>query len=265
MEFNSKKKKNNRFSDIGHNNWLDDEDWSGSVKMHSRKNPSAFDKGKDDEKVEFNIKLSLPKAKIQKVKSIGSKSKNLTKKVLSNTSKKSKKAKISFALILILVIIGVIFTMYKKNNNDAKEVAGASTGSQSGESTGPQEESPNYKILYPGAKNASTVGKIVRISPPGQNPAYTYVDTLGNIQINVTQQELPDKFKTDQDAELDKLAKSNNQNDIIQVDGVKVYSGQSTKGAQSLTFIKGNLLIFIKAGNKISDEAWVAYISALHS
>ena len=61
------------------------------------------------------------------------------------------------------------------------------------------------------------------------------------------------------------MATAYNQKDIIQVDSVKVYVGNSTKGVQSLIFIKGNLLISITSANKISEESRVAYISSMHS
>lgn len=265
MDFKSRKPKQNKPSNLGQGSWLDDE-WSdlASKSFLGSKN-QAFDEGRDDEKVELNIKFSLPKLKVQKIKQIKSKTGTLSKSSLDKLSSKSKKTKLSLTLILVLAISGVIFTINYNNHKNPKGVAGASITGQPNEQIDIPQEAPKYKILYPGTKNSSTVGKIVRISPPSQSPAYTYVDNLGGVQINVTQQELPDNFKTDQEGQLDKLAKANNQNDIIQVDSIKVYSGQSTKGAQSITFIKGNLLIFIKSGNKISDEAWVAYISALHS
>lgn len=265
MDLNSNKQRDDRFSYLKEDNWLDDDSWEKLKSRQDNKRHSAFDSGKDDEKVELNIKLSLPKVKIKKIKEIKSKTKILSKSGLGRLSGMTKRSKLSVALILILVISGVVITTIHNNQKDAKSVAGVSTTGQTNEQIDIPEEAPKYKILYPGTKDSNTVGRIVRITPPNQSPAYTYVDNLGGIQINVTQQELPDSFKTDQEGQLDKLAKANNQNEIIQVDSIKVYSGQSTKGAQSITFIKGNLLIFIKSGNKISDEAWVAYISALHS
>jgi hypothetical protein len=265
MEEFKRKPKSNRFSNLENNasNWIDnDEEWADLIDS-KQKNKNAFDKGKDDEKVEVNIKLSLPKANLDKLKSL--KLKKLNKKSVKSLKKYSKKQYIIAGAICCLIIIGVGFTILTNGKKSSKAVAGASkTASTKADSDIP-EEKPKYPILYPGNKTEKTVGKIVRISPPNQPPAYTYIDNLGGIKIKVTQQEIPERFKTDPDGELSKLATAYNQKDIIQVDSVKVYVGKSTSGVQSLIFIKGNLLISITSENKVSDESWVAYISSLHS
>lgn len=255
-----------RFSSVprdgARTSWLDDSEWD-DLKNNASKNKHAFDSGKNDEKVELNIKLSLPKDKIDRLKSI--KIKKLNLKTIFKKSNSTKKKLILASSICFAVVIAVGFTMFINNKKSTKAVAGVSKISSSTENSDIPEEKPKFAILYPGTKNEKTVGKIVRISPPAQAPAYTYLDNLSGIQIKVTQQELPDKFKGDQDGELGKLATAYNQKDIIQVDSVKVYVGNSTKGVQSLIFIKGNLLISITSANKISEESWVAYISSLHS
>lgn len=268
MEDFKKKSQKNRFSvnqvntDRSNSSWLDDEEWV-ELKSQNSKNKYAFDKGKDDEKVEVNIKLSLPKANLDKIKKI--KLKKLNKKSIKGLNKYSKKQYIIAMTICCVILIAVGFTIVINNKKSSKAVAGASKTASSKADSDIPEEKPKFPILYPGNKSEKSIGKIVRISPPNQPPAYTYLDNLGGIAIKVTQQEVPERFKSDQEGELSKLATAYNQKDIIQVDSVKVYVGNSTKGVQSLIFIKGNLLISITSANKVSEESWVAYISSLHS
>ena len=161
-----------------------------------------------------------------------------------------------------LILIGSLVIKILPNHNDEKATKGAST--QQNPNNLPREK-PTFKILYPGTKTETTVGEIVRITPSNVGAAYTYVDNLGSSQLNITQQELPDKFKANQNDELKKLAENFQAKSVIKVDSITVYHGESASGAQSLLFIKGNLLVTIKATQKLSDDTWAAYVSALHS
>jgi hypothetical protein len=176
----------------------------------------------------------------------------------------AQKNKIVVGVGCVVVIVGIFALNKFVFNDDSKDIAGTSITSPKSGADLPREK-PSFKILYPGTKNSDTVGEIVKVSPDGSAPAYTYIDRIGDIQINVTQQELPPNFKINQDGELTKLAESFQQRDIIQVDSVRVYHGSSSSGVQSLLFIKGNLLITVRASQKVTDDMWAAYISALHT
>jgi hypothetical protein len=174
------------------------------------------------------------------------------------------KNKIAVAVVCFVVVVGIFVLSKFVLNDNSKDIAGTSVTAPKSGADLPREK-PSFKILYPGTKNDETVGEIVKVSPDGSAAAYTYIDRIGDIQINITQQELPPNFKINQDGELAKLAESFQQRDIIQVDSVRVYHGSSSSGVQSLVFIKGNLLITVRASQKVSDDVWAAYISALHS
>ena len=205
----------------------------------------------------------LPKKRSKVAKSIKTGTKRLKTSPIKPFVKKNKKP---ISLVCILVVIG-LFALNKlvldKNHSEAGVAGVSSTANKTGNDL--PREKPKFKILYPGTKNADTVGEIVRVSPANTASVYTYVDRVGDVQINISQQELPSNFKINQDGELEKLATSFQAKNIIQVDSIKVYHGSSTSGVQSLLFIKGNLLFTVRASQKISDETWAAYISALHS
>ena len=201
--------------------------------------------------------------KTQKVaKIVKQKSKKLNIDKSKIYAKKYKKQIAIGVFALIIAIIGLNKVVF--NGSDQSATEGASITAPKTGADLPREK-PNFKILYPGNKNNNSVGEIVKVSPPNTAPAYTYIDKVGDVQVNVTQQELPGNFKVNQDGELEKLTKNFQATSIIQVDSLRVYHGESSSGVQSLVFIKGNLLITIKSSQKLGDEAWAAYISALHS
>lgn len=282
MEFKSSKgPKRSRFSspaDTSATSWLDkDDEWESLQKATSQENKSkrrlfskkqsAFDIPEDElEKVQVNINVSLPKFRLFRLLiGLFRRFKQLWVKVRQALKVRRNVYIASGAAIFLVVVVGLL--IFKGNNTSGSNaVAGSNTENQ----TTPvrnelPREKPSFKILYPGGKNEESVGEIVRISPEGRPAAYTYIDTLSDVQINITQQELPDRFKQNSEGELEKLATDNYQKDVIQVDEVKVYHGKSTSGIQSLVFIKGNLLVTVKAFEVISDDLWAAYISAMHS
>ncbi len=235
--------------------WLDDDEWADlrTKTSSNRKNKGAFDTGKDDEKVEVNIKLSLPKFRVKNAQ-------ELMRKV--KVKKPHKIHKRWFILICLIAISVVVFIIVQK---PGKNTSGGNYTSQSVEKDDIVREKPTFSILYPGGKNEDDVGGIVRISPSGNSPVYTYIDTVAGTQVNVSQQQLPDNFKTDQEGKLKDLADSFQAKNYIKVDDVSIYHGENSSGVQSLIFIKANLLFTIRSAHKQSDDVWAAYVSALHN
>jgi hypothetical protein len=179
-------------------------------------------------------------------------------KLLKNL--KRRKVYLSIALVIITLIIGV--NISNNNNNGDKDVLGGTTDIKTDELV---EEKPTFKALLPIGKTEKDLS-FKRVSPQNSDPSYVYIDQLEGKQINVTQQLLPEKFKNDQDSELEKLARDFQATNVIQIDGNKIYHGYSEKAnVQSLIFIKNNLLVLIRLSGKISDESWVSYISTLNN
>lgn len=127
--------------------------------------------------------------------------------------------------------------------------------------TGPVKESPPFASLLPTGKNIEELGGWSRISPPDKDPVYAYVDRIGTIQINVSQQQLPRQLESDDD--IRQLADSFDAREVIKAGDTTVYIGTSSKGPQSIIFTKNNLLILIKSTNRIAEPLWQNYIKSL--
>jgi len=174
------------------------------------------------------------------------------------------------AVVFVSLVAGGFYHIRSGNMPaSVNEVAGVvdsqKPGSDSQGSIGElPKETPLFKILTPADTKYDTLG-IVRVSPEGNEPVYTYVDTVESIKISISQQEVPKSFNYDKNTELARVAKEFQANDVIQIDGIKVFHGISDKNKQqSLLFIKGDLLVFIKSPQKLSDEVWAGYIIGLN-
>lgn len=158
---------------------------------------------------------------------------------------------IAIATIVLVVIIGLLITLSlaRHKMQTTKQVS--------------QTESPSYSTILPKNKSISDLGGWQRISPEGKDPVYAYADTISGVAITVSEQPLPDSFKSDTAGQVAQLAKSYNATDTLDANGTKVYVGTSAKGPQSVIFTKNNLLVLIKSQQKISDPSWVAYVKSL--
>lgn len=165
------------------------------------------------------------------------------------------------AVVAALVIIGLnVFGNDKApKQNTPKHTAKAAAGP-------PQlaHGTPGYNTLLPAGKTIAQLGGWTRISPPGKDPVYTYVDSIGGVQINVSEQPLPDTFKSDTANKISQMAVSFNATDkFTAANNVAVYIASSDTGTQSIIFTKAGLLVLIKSNAPISNNQWTAYISAL--
>lgn len=122
---------------------------------------------------------------------------------------------------------------------------------------------PDYSTVLPVDKSIKDLGGWTRVSPPDRNPVFAYVDKIGNETINVSEQPLPEDFKTDTAQQIDLLAQGFKANEKITVGTVTVHIGTSEKGPQSIIFSKNNLLILIKSSIRIDNSQWAEYINSL--
>ncbi len=125
-------------------------------------------------------------------------------------------------------------------------------------------ENLEYQTVLPAGKSVSELGGWKRVSPVKNDPVFAYADKIGEVSISVSQQPLPQSFKTDIDNQVAELAKKFNATTKIDASSTTVYVGTSAKGPQSAIFTKNGLLILIKSQKKINDVAWEKYIKALN-
>jgi hypothetical protein len=127
----------------------------------------------------------------------------------------------------------------------------------------PAITTPDYATVLPAGKSINDYGGWTRVSPPDRNPVFAYLDKIGHTPINVSEQPLPDAFKSDTAAQVAQLAQGFKANEKIVVGSTTVYIGTSAKGPQSIIFSKNNLLILIKSSLKVENDQWKVYINSL--
>lgn len=123
-----------------------------------------------------------------------------------------------------------------------------------------QSVSPDFKALTP--NNAKQDWK--QSKPEGSSAAvYIFTDTIHDVPIKVSEQPLPPSFRDDPASKIAEVAQGFNATNTMQVNGLTVYIGTSTKGPQSVIFSDGTLLVLIKSDTTISSGAWADYIKTL--
>lgn len=123
---------------------------------------------------------------------------------------------------------------------------------------------PDYATLLPGGTSIETLGGWTRVSPANRDPVYAYVDKIGDIPINVSQQPLPEDFKSQPDDQVRDLAFGYGASETLRIDSTTVYIGTSAKGPQSVIFTKNDLLVLIKASAAIPAAEWKLYVQSLN-
>lgn len=120
----------------------------------------------------------------------------------------------------------------------------------------------DFDLLYPTTRKESEL-PLAKISPPGSPAAYTYVDRVEGVEVQVTQQELPDRFKTNQVEEFKNFAVNFAATTEVKGSGFTAYLGVSVKGPQSVVMIKNDRLVLLKSASAIPDDKWATYLSTL--
>jgi hypothetical protein len=170
---------------------------------------------------------------------------------------KNNKKLASVMSVFMILILGSALFYY--SNSRSEQTLGDSTALKTDQTLEIPREIPKYNLLFPGGKSASDY-EIVRISPDGSSPSYTYLDQISgaDTQFKVTQQEIPLNF------DLQKVAESFATTSIIQVNDVMAYHGYSERAAtQSLIFVKNDRFVLISSPDKLTDDQWANYILSL--
>lgn len=148
-------------------------------------------------------------------------------------------------IVIVILVFGVLIIVKNNGSNDKKpQVAGSSS----------------VKLSF---TPLVAPGKTFVPDPEGKRDTGSYADKIGLINIRVSEQPLPNSFKPDVEAKLAEFAKYNYYNQQLNVGNIKVYTGMSIKGVQSVVFTKNNILIFIRADQKVADKSLTDYINSL--
>jgi len=186
----------------------------------------------------------------------------LYKKVASKIPQTSRRTKIvTGATLIVLVALASGYFVFINHSTKTSNVSNDTKTT----TTKPvlTHGLPGYSTILPTNKNINDLGGWTRISPPKSDPVYAYTDKIGKVSIIVSQQLLPDNFKSNTTYQIEQLALSFNATEKITVGGITVYIGTSAEGPQSVIFSKNNLLILIKSDSKIDNDQWAKYVNSL--
>lgn len=182
--------------------------------------------------------------------------------MLSNDSR----SKIIMASCFLAVALGIATPkLLYPQDSITTSAADKSTVSESpAPATGSlQKGTPKFDTVLPKDSTIEELGGWTRVSPSNRDPVFAYIDNIGSVPINISQQPLPKDFKDDPDDQVRDLANGFGATRVLKVDNYDIYLGTSAKGPQSVIFRRESLLILIKASAEISDDEWRKYIQSL--
>lgn len=208
-----------------------------------------------------------PKAKIKPQN-------NYTRPKVSRTDKtEPKKLNLSLSLSLpnmprisrkhlafSLVPLGVIIVGIISYNLMSGRTNKANTGGNSG-ALSDTAQAPDFEIVLPNGKETETTSS--NVGYDSKRKVASFTDRIGDIDITVSQQVLPENFKNDPDTKVQKLAQDFSATEVINESNPKAYLGSSVKGPQTVVFYKKDVLVFIFATGTIEKEDWTDYITRL--
>jgi hypothetical protein len=202
----------------------------------------------DDAPQEVEIRLHLPSGrKLYRA---------LTARIRHN-----RRASMVLVICVVLAAGGVAsVTVFKGVVSDTGGVNQGDTGTTV---LSAHAEQPKYDTLLPAGKTIKQLGGWGRVSPPDKDPVFAFTDNIDGVQLNVSQQPLPESFKKDIAGEVAKLATQFSATQQVKAGDTLVYVGTSHKGPQSAIFAKDDLLILIRSVTKLTDQQWATYVNDL--
>ena len=174
--------------------------------------------------------------------------------LLAKASKRNKIITVSSLFVIVAILAG----FYVKNNFLDPKVDPNKISIQD-----LAAKKPEYKTILPSGKTIEELGGWKRISPTDRSAVFTYIDAIDNVQVNVSEQPLPDEFKEETATQIEQLAKGFKADEKVTVGSTEIYIGTSVDGPQSVIFTKNDLLILIKSASKIESNSWATYVNSL--
>lgn len=200
---------------------------------------TATKTAKDPSVHSVSIHISVPKfKKLSLPKKLPKLPKNLTYKQVGIGAG-------SLAIVLVIGVVALNSRNYGKNSGE-KGVLSASN------------QQANFATLTPGDGSKASDK---RYNPDRKIVSFT--DTIGGVDITISQQQLPDDFKDNPQDKVKKLAESFSATKVLSTANPTAYQGTSIKGPQTVIFTKNGLLVFIQSTKQIDDHDWAEYITNL--
>lgn len=218
------------------------------------KQPPKLPKPGDDSAKTVEIKIALPvlpKLSLPKLPKV-------RPAYIKNLTRITRK-KVVVGSVIIVVAVASCAGYYLSNRPKAPAINAEATSA-------PQDlvrGTPDYPTVVPDGKNIEDLGGWTRVSPPDRDPVFAYTDKIDEVPINVSQQPLPEDFKSDTAEHIEQLARGFKATEKITVGSTDVHIGTSAQGPQSVIFSQNDILILIKSTAPIDKNKWTQYVSSL--
>ncbi len=123
---------------------------------------------------------------------------------------------------------------------------------------------PDFTVLTPDNTPARSLRGKTLTPPNNSSSFFSFNDTVNGVYLKVSEQPLPEALKDPGEDPIQGLAQGYNANRSITAGGdTTVYIGTSSKGYQSIIFVKEGLLITIVSTAALNDDQWIQYIDSL--
>jgi len=202
----------------------------------------------------IEIKLTLPT--LPKLSNFND-AKVLVLQLKHKFAESSPKARVILGILAVLVAIG----FYGLFGHSGPKPAAANVSSHSAPTL--TKGTPNYATVLPAGKTIDQLGGWTRISPKNRNPVYAYVDRIGSVQIDVSEQPLPAGFQANTDKEVAQLAKNFNASEKVPAKSTSIYIATFADESQSVILSKDKLLVLMKSTSLLPPTKWVTYVNSL--
>lgn len=208
----------------------------GAVPVTTVQPPSA-----DSKSSAVSINISIPRFKFPKPQAV------IPPQLIAHK-------KWAIGIVAVVLVIGTGTSAVLIRNSKQKTGAdGAAVLSQN-------TEKPPFDYSLPKG-NAAQLGGDVRFDP--NRKVVSFKDSIGGVEITVSQQPLPEGFKDNLDDKVKKLAEDFSAKEVLSTANPTAYLGTAVEGPQTVIFAKKDLLVFILSTKKIDNHDWAEYITNL--
>jgi len=195
----------------------------------------STDTREKSQKVEVNLKLTLPKLALPKMPKL--------------TIKQRKIGLVCTITFAGLILAGLVISRIISKDPDP-----------SGNGMAKTVVKPPFKTILPDGEKSLIEGEIKYDSP---TQVVSYSDTIGKVLVTVSQQKLPGDFSADPEEGLRKVAEGLTASEILRESHPRVFLGNNPQGSPTAVFHKDGFLIFIVASQYLEKDEWVEYILKL--
>lgn len=121
----------------------------------------------------------------------------------------------------------------------------------------------DFQVILPPDTSVEQIDSWEKLTSPNGDTYYTYADSIDDVVVKVSEQQLPKQLQANPTDSVTEIAKGYNATRTLDFDSGKLYIGVSENGPQSVIFYKKGVLILIMSQKTIQDASWIAYANSL--